>query len=73
MKAKTPSFCWLQRPAPAALPDLLQKVEAVVQLVKDDYLVFTLPQFGNAVAYAATKDYNWQGTDPHKTFKPGQK
>lgn len=45
----------------------------MVQLVKDDYLVFTLPQFGNTVAYAATKDYNWQAIDPHKTFKPGQK
>eukprot|EP00850_Spirogloea_muscicola_P009207 SM000051S17567 [mRNA] locus=s51:399348:414396:+ [translate_table: standard] len=44
------------------------KLEAVVELVKDDYLVLTLPEHNNAVGFAATRDYNQAVLDPHQAL-----
>ncbi|KAH9327355.1 hypothetical protein KI387_007533 [Taxus chinensis] len=49
-----------------------QKVDAVVELVKDDYLVLSLPEHENMIAFASTHDYNmWM--DPHMHYATGQK
>eukprot|EP00850_Spirogloea_muscicola_P013563 SM000092S24531 [mRNA] locus=s92:547777:562774:- [translate_table: standard] len=45
-----------------------EKLEAVVELVKDDYLVLTLPEHNNAVGFAATRDYNQAVLDPHQAL-----
>ncbi|GLJ04920.1 hypothetical protein SUGI_0006550 [Cryptomeria japonica] len=51
---------------------LHQKVDAVVELVKDDYLVLSLPKHDNNIAFASTHDFNmW--VDPHKHYTTGQK
>eukprot|EP01018_Ginkgo_biloba_P021204 Gb_10495 [translate_table: standard] len=52
--------------------ELHQKVDAVVELVKDDYLVLSLPEHGNAIAFASTHDYNMR-MDSHKHYTTGQK
>eukprot|EP00850_Spirogloea_muscicola_P003615 SM000014S00403 [mRNA] locus=s14:1118681:1131628:- [translate_table: standard] len=44
------------------------KLEVVVELVKDDYLVLTLPEHNNAVGFAATRDYNQAVLDPHQAL-----
>ncbi|KAK3822890.1 MAG: hypothetical protein J3Q66DRAFT_424329 [Benniella sp.] len=55
---------------PKQLSDLatLQKsgnpVEAMIQLVKDDYLVLSIPQFNNIIAFAATRSYNNRNDRP---------
>ncbi len=50
------------------------KVEAVVELVKDDYLVLSLPAQQQTIAFAATSDFNL-GSRAHNSrqFIPGQK
>ncbi|KAJ7541483.1 hypothetical protein O6H91_10G061600 [Diphasiastrum complanatum] len=51
---------------------LYQKVNAVVELVKDEYLVLSLPNHDNMIAFAATRDYNQRALDPHQQYTPGQ-
>lgn len=53
--------------------ELHQKVAAVVELVKDTYLVLSLPEQGNAIGFAAAGDYNSQQQDSHQRYKPGQR
>lgn len=50
------------------------KAEAVVELVKDDYLVLSLPAQQQAIAFAATGDFNL-GSRAHegRRYTPGQK
>ncbi|KAJ2385552.1 Protein RRP5, partial [Coemansia sp. RSA 2603] len=48
-----------------------QETDVVVEIVKDDYLVLSLPQFGNAIAFASTKTYN-DCSKPFMRFKVGQ-
>ncbi|KAL3684900.1 hypothetical protein R1sor_002922 [Riccia sorocarpa] len=50
-----------------------QKAAAVVELVKDEYLVLSLPDHGNSIGFASTRDYNIREEDPHKQFQPGQR
>ena len=49
-------------------------MEGVVELVKDSmsYLVISLPQHGNALGFAASKDYNGFGIDAGARFEVGQ-
>ena len=49
-------------------------MEAVVELVKDDYLVLSLPAQQQTIAFAATSDFNL-GSRAHNSrqFIPGQK
>ncbi|KAF9954571.1 rRNA biogenesis protein rrp5 [Mortierella alpina] len=42
----------------AALQKSQESVEAVVELVKDDYLVLSIPQHKNMIAFAATRSFN---------------
>ena len=49
------------------------KVEGVVELVKDDYLVLSLPAQQHAIAFAATGDFNLGPTQEGRKFSPGQK
>ncbi|KAK9823324.1 hypothetical protein WJX72_001906 [[Myrmecia] bisecta] len=47
-------------------------VEAVVQLVHQDYLVLSVAE-PSAIGFAATADFNLQPGDPQKRYSPGQK
>lgn len=50
------------------------RVEAVVELVKDDYIVFSLPAQQHAIAFAAAGDFNLSGpAQGRRQFTPGQK
>ncbi|KAJ1679818.1 rRNA biogenesis protein rrp5, partial [Spiromyces aspiralis] len=46
-------------------------VDAVIELVKQDYLVLAVPSCGNAVVFAATKSYNLR-SKPFMRYKAGQ-
>ena len=50
-----------------------QKVEATVELVRDEYLALSLPDRGAAIGYAATQGYNLRSLDPHARFRHGQR
>ncbi|EFJ26760.1 hypothetical protein SELMODRAFT_451253 [Selaginella moellendorffii] len=56
-----------------AVLQLHQRVEVVVELVKDEYLVLSLPKFGNSIGFASTRDYNIRVLRPHDHYSPGQK
>jgi rRNA biogenesis protein RRP5 len=64
-----------QRSNPATTENLQkhQKVTAVVELIKDDYLVLSLLDQGNAICFASTGDYNLQVKDAHQRYQPGQR
>jgi len=47
-------------------------VTAVVELVKDDYLVLSLPKHNQAVGFAAVTDFNLQNQEGRSPFKLGQ-
>jgi len=47
-------------------------VTAVVELVKDDYLVLSLPKHNQAVGFAAVTDFNLQSQEGRSPFKLGQ-
>ena len=47
-----------------------QKLEAVVELDKDDYLVLSFPERAGVIGFAATSDLNLQS---QRTFSLGQK
>jgi len=50
------------------------RVDAVVELVKDDYLVVSLPAQQHAIAFAAAGDFNLSGpAQGRRQFTPGQK
>lgn len=46
--------------------------QAVVELVKDDYLVLSLPKHKHAIGFAATTDYNIQEQKSPAAFQLGQ-
>ncbi|XP_068652858.1 rRNA biogenesis protein RRP5 isoform X2 [Aristolochia californica] len=48
-----------------------QTVHATVEIVKENYLVLSLPEYGHAIGYASLYDYNTQKL-PHKHFVNGQ-
>ncbi|KAJ2041176.1 rRNA biogenesis protein rrp5 [Coemansia sp. S3946] len=48
------------------------ETQLVVEVVKEDYLVLSLPMHGNAVAFAMTKSYN-DRSKPFMRFKVGQR
>lgn len=48
-------------------------MEACVELVRDDYLVMSLPDRGGGIGYAGTQAYNQRSLDPHARFRPGQR
>ncbi|CAL9060989.1 unnamed protein product [Musa banksii] len=50
---------------------LYQTVKAVVEIVKENYLVLSVPEYKNAIGYASTTDYNIQKL-PCKHFVNGQ-
>ncbi|URE17983.1 Suppressor of forked protein (Suf) [Musa troglodytarum] len=50
---------------------LYQTVKAVVEIVKENYLVLSVPEYKNAIGYASTTDYNIQKL-PRKHFVNGQ-
>ncbi|EFJ26457.1 hypothetical protein SELMODRAFT_451250 [Selaginella moellendorffii] len=56
-----------------AVLQLHQRVEVVVELVKDEYLVLSLPKFENSIGFASTRDYNIRVLRPHDHYSPGQK
>lgn len=47
-----------------------QKLEAVVELDKDDYLVLSFPEQAGVISFAATSDLNLQS---QRSFSLGQK
>src|SRR5690606_17773992 len=56
----------------AALQKSSEVVEATVELVKDDYLVLSVPQLDNLIAFAATRSYNYR-KDRFVNYKIGEK
>jgi rRNA biogenesis protein RRP5 len=60
----------LKAPAAAELPEVGKSVAVVLQLVKDQYFVMTLPDYGHVTGIATTSDYN-QRLSLHSVFKPG--
>eukprot|EP00873_Tetraselmis_striata_P024001 jgi/Tetstr1/444265/TSEL_032157.t1 len=58
--------------AAKALP-LGEKVEGVVELIKPDYVVVSLPDAHGALGFVPAKDYNLHLIDAHKHFSLGQK
>lgn len=51
--------------------EMHQTVNAVVEIVKEDYLVLSLPDFDSAIGYASVVDYNTQKL-PRKQYVNGQ-
>ncbi|MCO5547403.1 hypothetical protein L7F22_000851 [Adiantum nelumboides] len=49
-----------------------QKAWAIIELIKDEYLVCSLPDFDNAIAFASAHDYNLR-VDPHEKYTLGQR
>jgi len=49
-----------------------QTVTAEVELVKEDYMVVSLPEHGHATALVGTKDFNLRNVDVHTKFQPRQ-
>ncbi|KAG0259771.1 rRNA biogenesis protein rrp5 [Mortierella polycephala] len=56
----------------AALQKSQESVEAIVELVKDDYLVLSLPKVNNLIAFAATRAYN-NRKERFMSYKAGEK
>ncbi|KAL5741947.1 hypothetical protein ACOSP7_028679 [Xanthoceras sorbifolium] len=48
-----------------------QTVNAVVEIVKENYLVLSMPEYNYAIGYASVSDYNTQKS-PRKQFLNGQ-
>ncbi|KAF5737374.1 protein RRP5 isoform X2 [Tripterygium wilfordii] len=48
-----------------------QTVNAIVEIVKEKYLVLSIPEYDYAIGYASVFDFNIQ-TFPHKQFQNGQ-
>ncbi|KAG9134768.1 hypothetical protein Leryth_001080 [Lithospermum erythrorhizon] len=48
-----------------------RNVNAIVEIVKEHYLVLSLPEYGNAIGFASLNDYNTQKLPP-KQFSVGQ-
>ncbi|KAL6997499.1 hypothetical protein U1Q18_007623 [Sarracenia purpurea var. burkii] len=46
--------------------EMHQSVNAVVEIVKDNYLVLSLPEFNFAIGYASRTDYNTQKLPPRQ-------
>lgn len=51
--------------------EVQEVVTAIVELVKENYLVLSIPEYNFALGYASLKDYNTQLLPP-KHFVPGQ-
>ncbi len=49
------------------------EVEAMVELVKPDYAVLSLPERGGRIAFAAADDRNLRASDAPPRFAVGQK
>ncbi|KAJ2749857.1 rRNA biogenesis protein rrp5, partial [Coemansia nantahalensis] len=49
-----------------------RETQAVVEVVKEDYLVLSLPLLGNAIAFAVAKSFN-DRSKPFMRFKVGQR
>ena len=47
-------------------------VTAVVELVKDDYVVLSLPKYNQTLGFAAVTDYNLQNQEGRMGFALGQ-
>jgi len=47
-------------------------IEAYIELVKEDYIIISLPEYENSIAFASTKNYNYRSM-PYMKFKFGQK
>ncbi|TYJ18682.1 hypothetical protein E1A91_A09G140100v1 [Gossypium mustelinum] len=60
-----------KREASKAL-ELHQTVNAVVEIVKEHYLVIAIPEYNHAIGYASIADYNTQKL-PQKQFLNGQR
>jgi rRNA biogenesis protein RRP5 len=61
-------------PGWVALPQVGNKVEAIVELVKPDYVILSLPESGNKIAFAATSDVNTgAAAEAQPRFSAGQK
>jgi len=54
-------------------PSAGQKTEGTVELVKDDYLVLSLPEHNLSLCYAASRHPNETSRDVHAVFKQNQK
>ncbi|XP_004303371.1 PREDICTED: protein RRP5 homolog [Fragaria vesca subsp. vesca] len=52
-------------------PELHETVNAVVEIVKENYLVLSIPKYNYVVGYASVSDYNTQKF-PQKQFLNGQ-
>ncbi|KAJ6839615.1 rRNA biogenesis protein RRP5 [Iris pallida] len=51
--------------------ELHQTVDAVVETVKENYLVVSIPEYGHTIGYASVVDYNTQKL-PNRSFVNGQ-
>ena len=47
------------------------KVKAAVELTKEDYMVLSLPGHGEALGFAALRDFNLQQQDLRQQFPVG--
>ncbi|KAI8601950.1 hypothetical protein EDD21DRAFT_91525 [Dissophora ornata] len=56
----------------AALQKSQESVETVIELVKDDYLVLSIPQLNSMIAFAATRSFN-NRKDRFIAYKAGEK
>ena len=50
----------------------MQNQQAIVELLKDEFAVLSLPQAGHAIGFAATRDFNLQTPQGARQLKPGQ-
>lgn len=49
-----------------------EQLTAIVELVKDDYVVLSLPKHGYALGFAATHDFNLQNQEGRSPLRQGQ-
>ncbi|OZJ03378.1 hypothetical protein BZG36_04497, partial [Bifiguratus adelaidae] len=71
-KAKTAGVSSKQIKKLQTLQQNATEVDAQIELIKEDYLVLTLPQYNNVIAFAATKILN-DRTKPFMRFKLGER
>jgi rRNA biogenesis protein RRP5 len=70
-KGKSKSTASSSASSPSSNSIVMSEQIAIIELVKEDYLVVSLPQSQHCIAFAATKTYN-QRDKPFMRYKVGQ-
>lgn len=65
-------ICILQSKKLKKVAETEETFNAIVELIKDDYIIVSLPDLDNVIAFSASKDYN-NRSQPFMKYKFGQR